>query len=43
MDPGIERSNMPKIRRENNILSTPDMISVGTGGKQVLFNALMAS
>ncbi|HEY8964016.1 MAG TPA: pyridoxal phosphate-dependent aminotransferase, partial [Alphaproteobacteria bacterium] len=29
--------------RENGIEYTPDQVSVGTGGKQVLFNALMAS
>ena len=32
-----------KFGRDNNIFCTPDMITVGTGGKQVLFNAFMAS
>ena len=32
-----------QIARENNIIASPDMISVSTGGKQILFNALMAS
>ena len=32
-----------KFRRDNDITYTPDEIIVGTGGKQVLFNALMAS
>ena len=41
--PELKRAICRKFARENNIQSTPDMISVGTGGKQVLFNALMAS
>ncbi|MEX0852210.1 MAG: pyridoxal phosphate-dependent aminotransferase, partial [Bauldia sp.] len=32
-----------KFKRENNLDYTIDEISVGTGGKQVLFNALMAT
>ena len=41
--PELKEAISRKFARENNIQSTPDMISVGTGGKQVLFNALMAS
>ena len=41
--PELKESICRKFARENNIQTTPDMISVGTGGKQVLFNALMAS
>ena len=41
--PELKEAICRKFARENNIRSTPDMISVGTGGKQVLFNALMAS
>ena len=41
--PELKEAICRKFARENNIQSTPDMISVGTGGKQVLFNALMAS
>ena len=41
--PELKEAICLKFARENNIQSTPDMISVGTGGKQVLFNALMAS
>ena len=41
--PELKEAICRKFGRENNIQSTPDMISVGTGGKQVLFNALMAS
>ncbi|EJF91423.1 pyridoxal phosphate-dependent aminotransferase [Bartonella melophagi] len=32
-----------KFKRENNLNYTPEQIIVGTGGKQILFNALMAT
>ncbi len=32
-----------KFRRENGLDYAPDQITVGTGGKQVIFNALMAT
>jgi aspartate aminotransferase len=32
-----------KFQRENNLSYTPENITVGTGGKQILYNALMAS
>jgi aspartate aminotransferase len=32
-----------KFKRDNNLTYTRDQITVGTGGKQVLYNALMAS
>lgn len=41
--PELKEAICRKFARENNIQSTPDMISVGTGGKQVLFNVLMAT
>ena len=41
--PELKEAICRKFARENNIRSTPDMISVGTGGKQVLFNVLMAT
>ena len=41
--PELKEAICRKFARENNIQSAPNMISVGTGGKQVLFNALMAS
>ena len=41
--PELKEAICRKFARENNIQAKPDMISVGTGGKQVLFNALMAS
>ena len=41
--PTLKEAICRKFARENNIIASPDMISVSTGGKQVLFNALMAS
>jgi len=41
--PELKAAVCRKFARENNMECTPDMISVGTGGKQILFNALMAS
>ena len=41
--PELKDAICRKFLRENNITSTPDMISVSNGGKQILFNALMAS
>jgi len=41
--PELKEAICRKFKRENNIMCTSEMISVGTGGKQVLFNALMAS
>jgi aspartate aminotransferase len=32
-----------KFKRDNNLIYTRDQVTVGTGGKQVLYNALMAS
>jgi aspartate aminotransferase len=32
-----------KFKRDNNLTYTPDQISVGCGGKQTIFNALMAT
>jgi aspartate aminotransferase len=39
----LKRAIADKFRRENNLDYKPAQISVGTGGKQVLFNALMAT
>ena len=41
--PELKEAICRKFARENGISFTPDMISVSTGGKQVLFNAMMAS
>ena len=32
-----------KFQRDNNLTYTPSQVSVGTGGKQILYNALMAT
>ena len=41
--PELKAAIAAKFKRENGIDYTLDEISVGTGGKQVLFNALMAT
>jgi len=41
--PELKQAICRKFARENNVTFTADMITVSTGGKQVLFNALMAS
>ena len=41
--PRLKQAIIDKFHRENNIICTPDMVTVGTGGKQVLYNALMAT
>ena len=41
--PELKQAIVEKFARENNLAYTPAEISVGTGGKQVLYNALMAT
>src|SRR3954452_24805090 len=41
--PELKAAIVAKFKRENRIDYKPSEISVGTGGKQVLFNALMAT
>jgi|SRR6516165_8303051 len=41
--PELKAAIVEKFKRENHIAYKPSEISVGTGGKQVLFNALMAT
>jgi aspartate aminotransferase len=41
--PQLKAAIVRKFARENGLAYTPDQISVGTGGKQVLYNALMAT
>ena len=41
--PELKAAIVRKFARENGVTVTPDQITVGTGGKQVLFNALMAT
>ena len=41
--PSLKRAICDKFARENGLDYAPSQISVGTGGKQILFNALMAT
>lgn len=41
--PELKKAICAKFKRENSLDYKPSQISVGTGGKQVLFNALMAT
>ena len=41
--PELKQAICDKFQRDNNITCTPSMVTVGTGGKQVLYNALMAT
>ena len=41
--PELKKAICAKFSRENNLDYTPSQVTVGTGGKQVLFNALMAT
>ncbi len=41
--PELKKAIVAKFKRENNLDYKPSQVSVGTGGKQVLFNALMAT
>ena len=41
--PALKEAIVAKFKSDNNITCTASQISVGTGGKQVLYNALMAT
>ncbi|WP_455476454.1 pyridoxal phosphate-dependent aminotransferase [Bartonella sp. B17] len=41
--PELRQAISAKFKRENNLTYKPEQIIVGTGGKQILFNALMAT
>ncbi|HYM04880.1 MAG TPA: pyridoxal phosphate-dependent aminotransferase [Stellaceae bacterium] len=41
--PALKKAIAGKFKRENGLDYAPHQITVGTGGKQVLFNALMAT
>ncbi|MCP5084262.1 MAG: pyridoxal phosphate-dependent aminotransferase [Alphaproteobacteria bacterium] len=41
--PELKQAICAKFKRDNDLDYTPAQITVGTGGKQVLFNALMAT
>ncbi|WP_166416576.1 pyridoxal phosphate-dependent aminotransferase [Cochlodiniinecator piscidefendens] len=41
--PELKEAICAKFKRENSLNYTPTQVSVGTGGKQILYNALMAT
>ena len=41
--PALKRAIIRKFKRENKLNFSPDQITVGTGGKQVLYNTFMAT
>ncbi len=41
--PELKRAICAKFKRENGLDYRPEQVSVGTGGKQVLYNAFMAT
>ena len=41
--PALKKAIVEKFERENNLKYSTDQITVGTGGKQVLYNAFMAT
>jgi len=41
--PELRKAIADKFARENGLTYTPEQVIVGTGGKQILFNALMAT
>ena len=41
--PALKKAIIEKFKRENNLDFNIDQITVGTGGKQVLYNAFMAT
>jgi len=41
--PALKKAIVDKFKRENNLDYLPDQISVGTGGKQIIFNAILST
>ncbi len=41
--PELKKAIVEKFKRENNLSYTADQITVGTGGKQVIYNTFMAT
>lgn len=41
--PELKQAICDKFKRDNDLTYTPSQVSVGTGGKQILYNALMAT
>lgn len=39
----LKRAVCAKMKRDNNLDYVPSQVSIGTGGKQILYNALMAT
>ena len=39
----LRKAICDKLKRENNLTYTPDQITVGCGGKQTIYNAIMAT
>ena len=41
--PALKKAIVNKFKRENNLDYLPEQISVGAGGKQIIFNAILAT
>ena len=41
--PSLKKAVIQKFKNENNLDYSSDQISVGTGGKQIIFNALLSN
>lgn len=41
--PELKKAICDKLKRDNDLSYTPSQVSVGTGGKQILYNALVAT
>ena len=41
--PALKKAIVNKFKKENNLDYLPEQISVGTGGKQIIFNAILAT
>ncbi len=41
--PALKKAIVDKFKRENNLDYSTDQISIGTGGKQIIFNAILAT
>lgn len=41
--PELKQAVCDKLKRDNNLTYSPNQVSISTGGKQVLYNALMAT
>ena len=41
--PALRKAIADKFKRENGLTYTPDQVTLGVGGKQVIFNAVLAT